>query len=145
MPAATDTPELEERQDFEITVSRHLTTWLAEQQVSLAFATPPAKLFLIGLRPDGQLSVFERTFDKSMGLAKVGTNTLYLGTRYQIWRLENPLPPGQLAEDQYDRLYIPRKVYTTGMVNVHDVAVDAQGRVLFVNTRFGCLAAVSDQ
>ena len=68
-------PETEEPGRFELTISRHFSTWLAEQQVSIAFATPPSKLFLIGLRPDGQLSVFERTFDKSMGLAKVGTNT----------------------------------------------------------------------
>ena len=139
-----DLSDSSEQSNFEITISRHLPVWLAENQISLAFATPPSKLFLIGLRPDGQLSVFERSFNKTMGIAKSGTHTIYLGTRYQIWRFENPLQAGQLAEDEYDRLYIPRRAFTTGMVNVHDVAVDAQARIIFVNTRFGCLATVSD-
>jgi uncharacterized protein (TIGR03032 family) len=41
--------------------------------------------------------------------------------------------------------YIPRVGYTTGHVDVHDVAVEADGRVLFVNTMFGCLATLSEK
>ncbi len=131
--------------EFSITVSRHFAAWLAGQKTSLAFTIPPAKLFMIGLKPDGDLSIFERTFSKTMGLARDGDHTLYLGTLYQLWRLENPLPPGQLYEDEYDRLYIPRQMHLTGLMNVHDVAVDRTGRPIFVNTRFGCLATVSDE
>jgi uncharacterized protein (TIGR03032 family) len=130
---------------FEITVSRGLAGWLAEQKVSLAFTIPAQKLFLLGLKPDGQLSVFERTMQRCMGIAAVGSRTLYLSTRYQIWRMECPLSPGQLVEGGYDRQYIPRLAYTTGLMNTHDVTVDARGRVLFVATRFGCLASVSEQ
>jgi uncharacterized protein (TIGR03032 family) len=138
----SDAPEPTE---FSITVSRHFAAWLAEQKTSLAFTIPPAKLFLIGLKPDGELSIFERSFSKTMGLAPSGANTLYLGTLYQLWRLESPLKPGQFYEDEYDRLYIPRRMYVTGQMNVHDVAVDRAGRPIFVNTRFGCLATVSDE
>lgn len=139
-------PVAEEAQPaIEITVSRHFTTWLAEQKTSLAFTVPPQKLFFIGLKPDGRISIFERTFQRCMGLAAQG-NSLYVSTRHQIWRLENNLPPGQqLLEGGYDRQYIPRQVYTTGQVGTHDVAVDKNGRILFVNTRFGCLATVSEQ
>ena len=112
--------------------------------MSLAFATPPAKLFLIGLDEEGRLSAFERTFNKCMGLASPGSETIYLGTRYQIWRLENALAPGAL-HDGFDRLFVPRKVWTTGYLNCHDVAVDGSGDVIFVNTRFGCLAKVSER
>jgi uncharacterized protein (TIGR03032 family) len=134
-----------EQSQFEITVSRHFATWLAEQRVSLAFTNPPLKLFLVGLRENGQLSLFERTFRRCRGIAAVSSDTLYISSNHQIWRLENALPPGQITAEGYDRQYIPRKVYTTGAVGTHDVAVDAAGRVLFVNTRFGCLARVSDQ
>lgn len=130
--------------EFEIIVSRHFASWLAEQKISLAFTTPPLKFFLIGLKPDGQLSIFERTFDRCLGLA-VTDNTLYLSTRHQLWRLESSLLPGQLTEDGYDRQYIPRLTYTTGFLGIHDVAIDKTGRVIFVNTRFGCLATISEQ
>ncbi|MCX6046024.1 MAG: TIGR03032 family protein [Chloroflexi bacterium] len=130
---------------FEISVSRHFTTWLAEQKISLAFTHPPLKLMLVGLKSDGQLSVFERTFPRCLGLAADGVDTIYVSSRYQIWRLENALPTNQQTADGYDRQYIPRKVYTTGTLGTHDMAVERQGRVIFVNTRFGCLATVSDQ
>jgi hypothetical protein len=43
---------------FKLTASRQFTSWLAEQRASLAFTTYQAgKLFLIGLNPDGGLSV----------------------------------------------------------------------------------------
>lgn len=134
----------EESGDLEISYSPGLEGWLARVGVSLAFAVPPAKLFFIGLRADGRLSAFERTFTKCMGLTAAGPDTIYLGTRYQIWRLENgPTPP--TSEEDFDRCFVPRRVWTTGYINCHDVAVDGDGDVLFVNTRFGCLARVSDR
>lgn len=129
-----------EADELEISYSAGLEAWLAAQRVSLAFAIPPAKLFFIGLEPGGRLSAFERTFSKCMGLAVAGPETIYLGTRYQIWRLEHA--PSQ---DEYDRCFVPRRVWTTGYINCHDVAVDGRGRPVFVNTRFGCLAEVDDR
>jgi len=38
---------------------------------------------------------------------------------------------------------VPRIAYTTGDIDVHDVAVDAGGEVVFVSTLFSCLATVS--
>jgi uncharacterized protein (TIGR03032 family) len=40
---------------------------------------------------------------------------------------------------------VPRLSHVTGDLDVHDLAVDADGRLLFVNTLFGCLATVSDR
>jgi uncharacterized protein (TIGR03032 family) len=40
---------------------------------------------------------------------------------------------------------VPRVGHTTGDLDVHDVAVDAGGRVLFVATLFGCLATLSER
>ena len=61
---------------------------------------------------------------------------------YQLWRFENVLAAGELA-DGYDRLYVPQVGYVTGDLDIHDVAVDADGEVVFVNTLFGCLARPS--
>lgn len=130
--------------EFKMIASRHFAAWLYDQQVSLAFTHPPLKLFLVGLHKNGELSIFERTFPRCLGIAAHGTDTLFLSSRHQIWRLENSLPAGQLADDTYDKQYIPRKTYITGGVGTHDVAADYEGNVLFINTRFGCLAKVSD-
>lgn len=65
-----------------------------------------------------------------------------MSSLYQLWRFENVLEPGQQASG-YDRLYVPQVGYTTGDLDIHDVAVEADGRVVFVNTLFGCLATTS--
>jgi uncharacterized protein (TIGR03032 family) len=46
-------------------------------------------------------------------------------------------------QDGYDRLYVPQVGYTTGDLDIHDMAVEANGRLVFVNTLFGCLATLS--
>src|SRR3954469_23223877 len=126
----------------EVTGSPHLPAWLAEQQVSLAFSTyQTGKLFVLGRHPDGRLAVFERTFNRCMGLWPDG-QTLWASTQYQLWRFENVLRPGELYQG-HDRLYVPKVGHTTGDLDIHDVAVDGSGRVVFVATLFGCLATLS--
>ncbi len=128
---------------LEITSSRQFPDWMAEQRLSLAFTTYQAgKLFFIGLNPRGRLSVFERTFNRCMGLAGDG-QTLWMSTLFQMWRLENTLAPGQTAEG-YDRLYIPRAAYTTGDLDIHDIGIGADGRPVFIATLFGCVAGLSE-
>ena len=74
---------------LEITTSRQFGAWLAEQQISLALTTYQAgKLFLIGLQPNGRLSIFERTFNRCMGLWG-DSQTLWMTSLFQLWRLEN--------------------------------------------------------
>lgn len=128
----------------ELTGSRQFTSWLHEQKASLAFTTyQSGKLFLIGIGEEGRLSVFERTFNRCMGLWS-DAQTLYMSTLYQLWRFENALEAGESANG-YDRLYVPRIAWTTGDVDAHDVVVDGKGRVVFVNTLFSCLAVVSER
>ncbi len=128
----------------QVTGSPRLWSWLAEQQVSLAFTTyQTGKLFLLGRHPDGRLAVFERTYNRAMGLWADG-QTLWLSTQYQLWRFENLLRPGELYQ-QHDRLYVPKVANTTGDLDIHDVAVDHAGRPVFVATGFGCIATLSDR
>jgi uncharacterized protein (TIGR03032 family) len=128
----------------EVTGSAHFAAWLADQQVSLAFTTyQTGKLFLVGRHPEGRLDVFERTFNRAMGLWADG-QTLWLSTRYQLWRFENLLQPGELYQG-HDRLYVPKVGHTTGDLDIHDVTLDGSGRVVFVATGFGCLATLSER
>ncbi|MGB7271929.1 MAG: TIGR03032 family protein [Geitlerinemataceae cyanobacterium] len=128
---------------LKITDSRQLTAWLAEQNLSLVFTTYQAsRAFWIGLQPTGKLEIFQRTFPRCMGLY-AESSTLYLSSLYQLWRLENILEPGQ-THNGYDRLYVPQVAYTTGDLDIHDVAIDSLSRVIFVNTLFSCVATLSD-
>ncbi len=118
--------------------------WLAAERVSLAFSTyQTGKLFMVGRRDDGQISIFERTLNHCMGLCCDG-QALWLSSLYQIWRFVNVLRPGQRHEG-HDALYVPRVGYTTGNLDTHDVAVEGDGRVVFVNTKFGCLATLHER
>lgn len=131
---------------LQILGSRHAPDWLAEVNVSLALTTyQTGKLFLIGRKADFTLSIFERTFNQCMGLwASPDAQTLWMSSQYQLWRFENALAAGHSHLD-HDRVYVPRVGYTTGNIDTHDIAIEADGRAVFVNTQFGCLATLSDR
>jgi uncharacterized protein (TIGR03032 family) len=130
---------------FSLQGSRQFVSWLREVRASLAFTTyQTGKLFLLGVQDDGRFSVFERTFERVMGLCtSPNSETLWIGTLWQLWRFENAVPAGQSANG-FDRLYVPQCAYTTGDVDIHDIALDAENRPVFVNTLFGCLARPSE-
>ena len=128
---------------LELQTSRQFPNFLAEQRISLGVTTYQAgKLFLLGLRPDGRLSVFERTLERCMGLCATA-DSLHVATLYQIWRFQNVLAPGALHHE-HDALFSPRMSWVTGDLDVHDLALLPDGRPIFANTLFSCLATVSD-
>ena len=128
---------------FELTTSRQFVSWLQEQNVSVGFSTyQSGKVFLIGHNSNDQLSVFERTFERPMGMWSDG-ETLLLSSLYQIHRFNNSLEPGD-SSDGYDRLFLPQISYITGDLDVHDLALDANSQPVFVNTLFSSLATTSD-
>lgn len=130
---------------LQIQPSRHFLAWLSEAGVSLSFTTYQTnRLFLVGRKENETgLSVFERQFDRPMGLYVSG-DRLYMNTRWQLWEFENALPSGELHEGA-DRLYVPRRAHTTGDLDMHDIVVDRAGRVLFVNTAYSCVAMLSER
>ncbi|MFN7229792.1 MAG: TIGR03032 family protein [Synechococcaceae cyanobacterium] len=144
-PAAPPAARTATPPSFEITTSRQLLAWLAEQKLSLAFTTYQiGKLFALGLKANGELAVFERTFNRCMGLCpSADGNGFWMSSLYQVWRFENMLGPGEEANG-HDRLYVPQLGITTGDCDIHDMAVDGDGRLVMVNTLFSCLATPSD-
>ncbi|MDQ2995101.1 MAG: TIGR03032 family protein, partial [Pseudomonadota bacterium] len=125
---------------FELVASRQFLEWLIEQNASIVFSTYQAgKLFLIGAqKSEGKLSVFERTFPRCMGLW-ADKQTIYMSSLYELWRFENALLPGQIYQE-YDAVYVPQMCYVTGDLDIHDVAIDKNGDVIFINSLFSCLA-----
>ncbi|MFN6560951.1 MAG: TIGR03032 family protein [Nostoc sp. ChiSLP01] len=130
---------------IETLASRHFIDWLQIQQISLAFTTyQSSRLMLLGANARGELSGFERYFDRAMGLYAT-PERIYLSSRFQLWQLDNVLAPGQLY-DGYDKLYIPRIAYTTGDLDIHDLVVETDNeRIVFISTILNCVATVSDR
>ncbi len=143
-PTVTGAPGSAEEK-FALTSSRHFPEWLGRMGASLAFTTYQAgKVFFIGLRGNGRLAVFERSFARCMGLGvAAGGRSLALATQYQIQRFDNVVPAGQ-ASGENDAVFAPHATWVTGDVDAHDVAFPADGRPVFVNTLFSCVATVSD-
>ena len=91
MEPMTDTSKSNESAKIEISTSRNFTGWLAGQQASLALTTyQTGKIFLLGLQPDGRLSIFERTLERVMGMHATA-ESIHVTTLYQIWRVRNSL------------------------------------------------------
>lgn len=129
-----------------LTFSPTLTNWLLAQRLSLAFTSyQTGRLLMMGVGPDGRIVFNKQNYTRAMGLHYDRRGTLHLASAYQVWRLENMLDPGQYANRAYDAVFVPRAGFTTGYVDAHDLAIDAWGRVIFVNTRFSCLATLDER
>lgn len=121
-----------------------LSQWFARHRASIALTSYQAgQLFLVGRFPDGRISLYRRDFGRAMGLWSE-PGRLVLASAVKIWRLENVLGPGERANHQFDALFVPRAAHITGDVDIHEVAMAAGGGLVFVATRYSCLATLSD-
>lgn len=113
---------------------------LNELGVSVAVTTYQAgKLFL--LRSTGEkLNAHFRTFRRPMGLC-VDQNHLYMGEMYSIIKFYNT--PAASAEVEaprpVDACYLPRNIHFTGGIDIHEMEMDNDGNLWFVNTLYSTL------
>jgi uncharacterized protein (TIGR03032 family) len=137
-PPAQPTP----RQPVNISCTRGLPDWLRRHRVSLAFTSyQTGRLYLVGVNDKGQVAFHERFLARAMGLW-ADHQRLVVSTMFQVWRFENILQQGATGSGP-DRHFVPRVAHTTGDIDIHDVAVMADGRIVFVNTLYSCLATLS--
>src|SRR4051794_32050014 len=93
-PLQSGTP-MDSQNGVTITHSRDFPRWLGSTGQSIAFTTYQAgKLFLLGVNED-RVSVSERTFPRSMGLAvSCDGRRLALATEFSLQTFDNLLPSG---------------------------------------------------
>jgi uncharacterized protein (TIGR03032 family) len=127
-------------------MSAGLAGFLGSQRIALAISSyQSGKFYLLGQNVNGGLLVDERFFRKAMGICVPGKDTLLLATLLQIFKFRNVLEPGQQINNVFDACYVPREAFITGELDVHDIGQLADGRIVFVNTLYNCLATPSER
>jgi len=126
---------------FHLHFSDGFAAWLAGRHAALAFTTYTAgKVVLVGPGDGGGLVVAERSFGMAMPLLPTATG-FHLGTEHMVWRFENALPAGGRL-DGWDRIYLPRTAHVSGGVDIHDLALAADGALVAAVTLYNCLATL---
>ena len=134
----TETPSLE------YSLSGGLAALLARLKISIAITSYQSNLlYMLGVLPNGGAHLHQSAMVKPMGLASDGRGGLVLAAGYQIIELANVLQTHERINETFDACFMPRTIHITGELDAHDIGVAADGRPIFVNTRFNCLATVS--
>jgi uncharacterized protein (TIGR03032 family) len=114
-------------------------------KLSLLVSTYQAQRTLLFTAGAERMSMLMRLFERPTGLAYNGDRLavcaktqIYIFERVFDIRAEN----GELLP--YDVTFAPRTSFVTGDISVHDAAW-VKGQLIFVNTRFSCLAGLSDR
>jgi len=120
---------------------------LASLGCSLALTTYQAgKVIVLSAGTDDNLLQLPRTFAKPMGMAVSGPR-MAIATREAVVVLRNV--PGLAASyprqpNTYDSLFVPRALYVTSELDLHDMSWGADG-LWAVNTRFSCLSLIDEE
>jgi uncharacterized protein (TIGR03032 family) len=131
-------------EDTRISITPGFPQWMLSNGLSLAFTSyQTGQLILAGVGPDGRMSFNEQNYARATGLS-YDRGRLFVGSMFQIWRLENMLRPGQYANKAFDRVFVPRTAHTVNYVDVHEIGVDVSDRLIFVNSRYSCLATIDE-
>jgi uncharacterized protein (TIGR03032 family) len=143
-PAQADAEIAPAEERVTYSMSPGLSGFLGAQRIALAVSSyQSGKFYLLGQNVDGGLMVDERFFRKAMGICVPDPDTILLATLFQIVRFKNVLNAGEQINNVFDACYVPRETYVTGEIDAHDVGVLKDGRVVFVNTLYNCLATPS--
>jgi uncharacterized protein (TIGR03032 family) len=127
----------------EANFSRGFGEWLIRHQVGLVASTyQTGHVMFAGVQQDAKPVLTAARFSRAMGLS-ASSQRVYVGASHGVWRLENMLVSGELANNTFDRLYVPRNAQVTGEIDIHELVVEPQGRIVFANTAYSCLATVS--
>ena len=129
---------------FEANASRGLCEWLLSKKCSIAVTTyQVGKLIFFGVDDAGKLWVHNRNVGRCLGLYH-DQDGFWVTSDNQLFRFVELI--GENAPNNGpDCIYVPRKSYFTGDLDIHDLAPGTDGRPIFVNSLFNCLARPSDE
>lgn len=129
----------------EYSLSGGIVARLASLDISLAFTSyQSGLLYMLGRTPNQGAQLHQSQMAKPMGLAATPDGGLVMTGAAQVYRFANVLREDQRVNQKFDACFVPRTIHVTGRLDAHDVGIDRNGQVVFVNTRYNCLARLSE-
>lgn len=131
----------EKTNPFTCKADHQITQLLHQGKFSLAISTYQAgKMIFVSAPSPDRLVQLPRTFSAPMGIA-VNGKTMSIACKNEIVHLVNT--PGLAKANieqpgKYDTMFVPRSMYMTGPMSIHDMAYTSKG-LMAVNTAFSCL------
>ncbi len=142
--SSSDTADIQKDPAANYSISGNFVELLNALNISLAVTSYQSELlYLLGRNLKGGLMVNQQHFKKATGL-HYQDGTLYMATLGGIHRMQNVLRPDELMDGQFTDCFIPRTTHLTGDLNAHDIGLSKDNSLLFVNTRYNCIAQVSN-
>lgn len=132
---------------FASTFSPGIPKILKETDATILLSTYQAgKVIFLSAVSDDKLVQLPRTFDSAMGIA-TNEGRVAVACKNEVVVLANA--PGLAAfypvqPKTYDALFVPRAVYFTGQLALHDMHWSEQG-LLAINTLFSCISVIDDE
>lgn len=140
-----DSPAKEEElvDRFDLHFDASFLNFLSSENISLAFSTyEGGKLMIVG-PGNTEPVITERDFPRCMALHVDNDQNIWLTSDIYIFQLENGLNDGQIYENGWDRLYMPRNAHLTGGVDIHEITVANDGFMYGVITGHNCVARIN--
>ncbi|MDH3347026.1 MAG: TIGR03032 family protein [Desulfobulbaceae bacterium] len=151
-PKTINTPDnssnqaVEESPSINYSLSGGLARRLKQLNLSIAFTSYQSNLlYMLGILPNGSVHLHQSAMAKPMGLALDNNGGLVLSTGFQVIELINILKDNEHINKTFNACYLPRTIHLTGALDAHDVGIDVNDRIIFVNTSFNCLATISNR
>ena len=130
----------------EYSMSGGLIRRLADLNAALAFTSYQSGfLYMLGSNAQGSAQLHQSGMPKPMGLSRDANGGMILAAGAQIMRFANVLEPDQRINQTYDACFMPRVNHLTGQLDAHDIGEAKDGELVFVNTRYNCLATTSNR
>jgi uncharacterized protein (TIGR03032 family) len=118
-------------------------SWLTRHRAGMVCSSfQTGQLIFLGVDSNGHVISTTVAVPTVMSVAAF-SQRLYLVDRTRIWRFENALPPDQVIEGRFDRLFVSRNAQVTGNVSAHEIVVAPSGRIVFTSAKYACLATLS--
>jgi uncharacterized protein (TIGR03032 family) len=112
--------------------------------ICLAVSTYQAGKVILVREDNGTINTHFRNFHKPMGIAAGGNGELSVGGANTVWYYRNMSAVAKKLEPPniHDACYLPRRIHVTGDIDIHEMAYDGQGDLVFVNTKFCTLCTI---